>query len=71
MNLIFVCRTQNDFDKFKRIISKSKFHADAVNYEFRSLYFHCKSQQEADKLEVDIQYLADIHEISGYFESED
>ena len=71
MNLIFTCSTQKDFDDFKIIINKSKYHADSVNYEFRSLYFNCTDQQDADKLERDIQYLADIHEISGHFESED
>lgn len=71
MNLIFTCNIQKDFDEFKRIISKSKFSADSVNYEFKSLYFNCRDQEDADNLERDIQYLADIHEISGYFESED
>ena len=71
MNLIFTCSTQKDFDDFKIIINKSKYHADSVNYEFRSLFFRCTDQQDADKLEFDIQYLADIHEISGHFESED
>ena len=71
MNLIFTCSTQKDFDDFKRIVNQSKYHADSVNYEFKSLYFNCSDQQDADKLEADIQYLADIHEISGHFELED
>jgi hypothetical protein len=71
MNLIFTCRNKKDFDNFKVIISRSKFHADSINYEIRSLFFNCTDQQDADKLEVEIQRIADENDISGYFESED
>lgn len=71
MNLIFICSTKKDFDNFKININKLKFYADSINYEFRSLYFNCTDQHDADKLEVEIQRLAKKYEISGYFESED
>jgi hypothetical protein len=71
MNLIFTCHTKKDFDDFKIIINKSKFYADSINYEFRSLYFNCTDQHDADNLEVEIQRIADKNEISGHFELED
>ncbi len=70
MNLIFTCSSKKDFDDFNRIVSKSKFSADSINHEFRSFYFNCKSQEEADKLETDLQIMVDINDVSGYFESE-
>ena len=70
MNLIFICSTKKDFDDFNRIVTKSKFSADSINHEFKSFYFDCRSQEEADKLETDLQIMVNINEITGYFESE-
>ena len=70
MNLIFNCTSEDDFINFQRIINQSKFTADSVNKEFQSISFHCEEQRDADKLETEIQFLADIHEICGYFETE-
>jgi len=71
MNLIFTCSSHKDFDRFKLIINKSKYYADSINYEFKSLRFHCQDQNDADSLEPKIQELADKNDISGYFELEE
>ena len=71
MNLIFQCSTLKDFDNFNRIVSKSEFSAESINHEFRSFYFNCSSQEDADNLEIELQYLIDMNgKVSGYFESE-
>ena len=71
MTLIFACETKRDFENLNKIIEKSKYHASAVNYEFRSLYFDCSNQADADSLESELQKLIDKNEISGHFELED
>ncbi|MBE2188032.1 MAG: hypothetical protein KIT33_07945 [Candidatus Kapabacteria bacterium] len=71
MQLIFTCNSNEDFDKMKLIISKSKFNADALNYEFRSLYFQCRDRQDANALEFNLLQIVSENDISGYFELEE
>lgn len=71
MNLVFTCKSEKGFSVFKTALDESKYYADGINYEFRSFYFGCNTQTEADKLEREIQKIADQNDVSGYFESED
>lgn len=71
MQLIFTCNSNEDFDRMKLIISKSKFNADALNYEYRSLCFQCRDRQDANVLELNLLQIVSDNDISGYFELEE
>jgi len=68
MQLIFTCNSNEDFNKMKLIISKSKFNVAALNYKFRSLYFQCWDKQDANALKSKLLKIVSENNISGYFE---
>jgi hypothetical protein len=71
MTFRFECGTQTDFKDFKNIACNSKFKPDAVSYERWALFYVADSQEAANKLKKEVQWLADIHEISGQLVMED
>lgn len=63
-SLIFVCKTDKDFRKFKEVIDKSDYYAEENNHE-RFFEF---PEDNPDALEKELQKLIDKNDINGHFE---
>ena len=70
MILVFNCTTDDDFESFQKNINRSKIEAISSGKENKTISFNCESQREADKMETVLQFLTDMFEICGYFETE-
>jgi hypothetical protein len=66
-NLVFIAKTQKDFDKFSKVLEKSDFYAEE---DERNLLFEFPEEEETlNALEKELQKLVDKNNIDGHFET--